>query len=173
MVPAARIADWAVTAQLAAALTFLVLRYVFYMPLRIAIPLVPALLEAGFVFKLPESRWIAEYSIELLPYAAMLAVAGIWSATRDKSSAGLYLLMASFWLASGFLVLSIDLPACTIFTTGTHFLWHILFPAAVLSISRAVAVADIELIGQQAPVPANLATETPEFHDPIEKISEL
>ncbi len=155
-------ADIAVSAALVATLVFLVLRFVFYWPLWMCLPAVPVLLLLCAVMRL-DSMWIAPDALPLLPLMALLLGSGLWSAVARRSNAGLYLMISAFWLAGGFLVLSLDLPACEAgIKTGTHFIWHVLAAVAAWCVIRGIAVADIDLLDRyrdrqraalQAPVP--------------------
>ncbi len=139
------IADLGVSAALAATLAFLVLRFVFYWPLWACILIPPLLLLLCGVLHI-DSMWIAPDALPLLPLMALLLLLGLWSALARHGNAGLYLMIAAFWLAGGFMVLSIDLPACGDIRSGTHFIWHILAAVGVWCVIRAVAVADIDLL---------------------------
>jgi hypothetical protein len=146
MLPIAHAADLAASGALALVMAFLVIRYIFYWPLWLCAPALPLLYILCMGLPLYSEMWIAPGSVPILPAATLLALGGVWSAVARRSNAGLYLLMASFWMAGGFVLLSIDQPGCGIIHIGTHFGWHLLAAATVLTLARAVAGADIELL---------------------------
>jgi hypothetical protein len=80
--------------------------------------------------------------IGYLPVLAALTWQGAWLAWRPGSparrAAGRAHLVAAACFALGLLFRTIDLPACTILPTGTHFLWHLLTGLTVALLLRAL-----------------------------------
>lgn len=146
MEPEALIADLVVSSLFCLAMTFLIIRYIFYWPLWFC-ALTLVVMGGGALFlRTTHSPWIGQDGLILLLMSILLFGAGTWSALVGKSNSGLYLLMSSFWLAGGFLILSLDHQSCGIFVIGTHFLWHVLAAVVVYCLARALACADIELL---------------------------
>jgi hypothetical protein len=136
-------------------LAFLVSRFVFYWPLWGCLLALPVLLVLSFMLPADASRWLSPDGLPLIAPALLLAGAGIWSTARH-SNAGLFLLMAAMWLAGGFALLCLDLPACTVLHHGTHFLWNFLAVASVLCLARGVAAAETELLYYEPSLEENL-----------------
>jgi hypothetical protein len=167
MTPAAHTADLIASGALSMLMAYLVMRYVFYRPVWMCVGVLPLLYIAGMGLPVESGQWIAPGSVPILPAAALLFMSGAWLALR-RSIAGLYLLMASFWLAGGFILLGIDRPGCGIIPIGTHFGWHLLAAATVLTLARAIAGADVELLdyGQDDETPPGKPEASNENRDP-------
>ncbi len=146
MRPEALAADLVLSWLFGAVMVFLVMRYVFYWPLWLCALVLPPILAACLVLRTSPSPWVAQDSLILMFMSALLFGAGTWHALVRRSNAGLYLLISSFWLAGGFLILSLDHEACGIFIIGTHFLWHVLAAVVAYCLARTLACADVELL---------------------------
>lgn len=157
MNPVVLMADLALSALFGTLMIFLIVRYVFYWPLWLCALAIPGVLAVCFFLRASPSSWIMQDSMILMFLSMLLFGAGTWSALVQKSNAGLYLLISSFWMAGGFLILSLDHQACGVFEIGTHFLWHVLAAIVVYCLARTLACADVELLDLYDP-----ARTTPE-----------
>jgi len=80
--------------------------------------------------------------IGYLPVLAALMSLGGWLAWRpgppERRAAGRLHLVAAACFAAGLVFRTIDLPACAVLPTGTHFLWHLLTGFTVALLLRAM-----------------------------------